>query len=152
VINSDQAFGNGVLHWLVGQAKAAATQTASLVFDGEGKNSFSYIASPTAHTTTHGLLFKEAYEKIPVSKWALAGAYVFRDARTLADKIARAMTRMGDVEEPYLSDCFSEFISNLAVPMKNEELYGWGTPEQLMADKGIWDLDPDVEELLRRFK
>lgn len=148
IVNCDQGFAPSILTNFIAMAKATRTSSAAIVFEGNDNPAYSYIGEVRVDTAYEGLWFYRAVEKTVISKWAMAGAYWFRSARELAGTICRSMLRTGPEAEPYLSECF-EGMRSLAFPIANSEMFQWGTPEDLARDGQVWDLDAEVEMILR---
>lgn len=83
-------------------------------------------------------------EKAPISAYALAGAFYFRNASVVRSAYAQAVPdykgygREGYESELYLSQLFRYMPApKLAYLISKDNLHEWGTPEQLEADESV---------------
>jgi CTP:molybdopterin cytidylyltransferase MocA len=78
-------------------------------------------------------------EKIPISEWALSGAWAFRSSRHLQD-ILWGHLRQGERTngEFYLSTALNRMGgSKLAIAIGRDQVLDWGTPETLAASGAV---------------
>lgn len=124
VLNCDQGFAPGVLDELVARGRHAR-MSAALTFKAprEEEHRWSFVDDFP--------IFHDAEEKRYIGENALAGAYYFPDYRDLHRSLI-SVVHWADISktEPYLSHAYG-FISKkkLAVDMRREDWYDWGTPD-----------------------
>lgn len=137
VVNSDNGFSHD-LNLFIDHCRESKASCGAVVFRSNKEPRYGYINSFP--------FFEYGIEKNPISSWALAGAFYFKNAATLTKA---ALLILSDPlirqQEIYLSDLFY-YVKGLkiAYAIPRDELYEWGTPVQLMKDKS---LDVDLPEL-----
>lgn len=112
----------------------------AVVFDADFSLKYGYVdAYPD---------FKVGAEKRPISPYALAGAFYYRNGRVLIDAFNMA-SMMSSTNEIYLSHLF-EHIPGRKVGwlIPKDKLHEWGTPIDLMADPAVKITDSDWEKRL----
>jgi NDP-sugar pyrophosphorylase family protein len=142
VINTDAGFAYP-LDVFYQQAKGF--NGAVMVFRGHGDTSYSYINDFP--------LFSTAEEKRPISSWAMAGAYYFRDSQRLFEAlIKQAHDNITHAGELYLSGVYNtgpyRLTQFLAVAMHRWQLNVWGTPEDLARDGTVGIVDEGMRQML----
>jgi len=129
VVNSDNAFREGVLTTFLDTCRANDCNVGALTF------------KPDTDFTRYGYVdghpkFYTGAEKVPISAYALAGAFYFRSAAFIA-KHAELRTAS------YVSEWFTHMPQpKLSVEISREDLHEWGTAESLEKDVGPinWEL------------
>jgi hypothetical protein len=143
VINSDNRIEYPLMALCQqGQSYAAAT----LVFTGAGDTAYSYVEEFP--------LFHRAWEKRACSPWAIAGAFYFKDARTIKLAIeSQRDTQTEHAGEYYLSGSMEYLaMDKLAVVMPKIMLRGWGTPEELARDPDVAIEDAAINKKLEAYR
>lgn len=126
VINSDNGFDGDVTEW-VRLFRQQGAQAGAVVFNSSEKR-YGYV-----NTWPY---FTHCAEKHPISMFALAGAFYFKDRETLVDAYLQA--ELNNFRgELYLSDLY-RYIAGKKVAhlIPRAHLHEWGTPEAFEADTG----------------
>jgi hypothetical protein len=123
VVNSDNAFRDGVLMDFVGTCRANDCSVGALTF--RPKTDFTRYGYVDNHPK-----FYTGAEKVPISKHALAGAFYFRSASFITKYVR-------DYTASYVSEWFVALPHlKLSVEIPCEDLHEWGTAESLEDDVG----------------
>lgn len=132
VLNSDQMFTYPLATFV---KQSESFDVALLTFDTKRNPAYSYVdAYPE---------FTQAVEKQPISDWAIAGAFYFKDASCLLTALQQQKADSANSnKEPYLSEAINYITGRkLAVNIPSEMVIGWGTPEELLADENVTQLE-----------
>lgn len=141
VLNSDNAFRpyhameTFVKTALVVDAVASCMTFITGTFDDAGPAKYGYV---DGHPT-----FADGAEKVRISRFALAGAFCFRDAQEFADaeEKAREHVGIGPTELP-LSAAFVWLPQKkLSHVIPRSFLHEWGTPDDLLNDPDVRHID-----------
>ena len=152
VLNSDQSFAPGVLQNFVSRARELVYDKAVICFASRSP-AYSYVEVLPESQNDHEATFASAVEKHPVSTWAIAGAFWFRDARQLARALTRQEAVSGTDEERYLSEAMNCLPGRgWALRIPDHQMRRWGTPEDLAQDAMVRTLDPEVDRALAPFR
>jgi len=125
ILNSDVSFRNGVLQAFCYVCFHYPVDAGAIVVKRgvEQVNSYSFVDDLPA--------FRRGVEREWLSRWALAGAYWFRNVSTLRRAMSHGDESHHDGER-YISSVF-EGTPNLAFPIADENYWEFGTPEKLAA-------------------
>lgn len=126
VVNCDNAFDGHTLESFVQTCRTREANFGALTF------------KPTSNKERYGYVdghpqFVAGKEKDPISSHALAGAFYFKNYKTLTGALAEA-----EQEVKYLSELFV-WISprKISVEIPHSSLHEWGIPETLEADPTV---------------
>lgn len=123
VVNSDNAFDEGVLENFLEHCRALDAAVGAMVF------------GPTENFERYGYVdgwprFTYGAEKKAISKFALAGAFYFKSAGLI---VAHS-----DPRAAYLSEWFIRMpAEKVSYCIRKEALHEWGTAELLEADESV---------------
>lgn len=133
VINSDNVFDQQAALHLVAQSRRTNAIVGALVF----------LADHERYGFVDGYpFFNAGAEKVPISKYALAGAFYFRSAREVLAAWDKFKKHSSDAER-YLSGMFQHFDGpKVSVLIDKDLLHEWGTPESLSADQTVSHIKP----------
>lgn len=136
IINSDNGFSHDLCQF-VNQCRVNKASCGAVVFTSKN-NRYGFI--------NNFPLFEFGVEKIPISKYALAGAFYFKSARTIMDaSIITLNDLMLRNAEIYLSDLFLSIDGlKMGYLIPQDELFEWGAPAQMLKDKSLKIYDEDV--------
>lgn len=149
VINCDQGFAPGVLRRFVHQCREAQLTECHMRCG---------VITMPSDDPAHGYVdaipwFTIAAEKRVLSTHALAGAFWFQNARALACAITELFARMHQAggTSIYLSQALNVLRpgGRYAMEIPRNQVYSWGTPEELFREREL-AIQPDVlKELLK---
>jgi NDP-sugar pyrophosphorylase family protein len=127
VINCDNAFDTN-LDDFVEQCRDHEVMAGAIVFRSNGERKYGYVDMPD----TGSPFFYRGVEKDPISPWALAGAFYFRNSAIFKDAFESGPSTQ------YISGLFERIpIAKMAYVIRRYELHEWGTPEDIIADHTV---------------
>lgn len=127
VINSDNAFDHALPMHMVNRARRMHASISALVFNADHER-YGFVDNYP--------FFDVGAEKVPISNYALAGAFYFKSGYAFRSAWNSLINTPFVQAERYLSDMFRFFLDpKLAVLINRSHLHEWGTPESLMKDE-----------------
>lgn len=123
ILNCDNAFEPHVIDNFVQQCRHVGAECGAVVFKPSSSNQrkYGYVDGYP--------FFETGAEAVPLSHYALAGAFYYKSSSALASSMP--------VDAVYLSETFKHVRgTKLAHLIKEHQLYEWGTPQDLEASVG----------------
>lgn len=134
IVNCDNAFDTS-LSVFVDKCSHSGLLAGALVFPTQGETRYGYVSSAP--------YFESGAEKTPISEWALAGAFYFKNRHVI--RSAFEQTKWSVDRERYLSQLFFAIPGlKLAVRIGRDQLHEWGTPQDILSDRTVEISDQDI--------
>lgn len=133
IVNCDNAFELN-LERFVERCRRQQVACGAIVFPSNGEAKYGYVNDAP--------WFDYGAEKSPISQWALAGAFYFKDRHVLRTAYTAVPWVTG--RERYLSQVFGHITGPLlAYRIGRNDLHEWGTPQDVLDDHTIGIADEE---------